>query len=200
MSNIVVYTTTKLKESEDFLNNFLDGLLEQYCSTKFVENTVIDSSISLPTLNDLIRFANPGYYYKSPGLYGHMYSTDVKLVYESYLHTELEKALSHKLSRLFIKYNTDKISQFSFVLSDKSYCDPFTYDPYSVTSHRRFKASNQINLKEMSSFYEYYKEDLKSFSELSFELHSFVDKTFHTKYDLLYPLYNIHRKKTFLSN
>lgn len=186
MSNIVVYTTTKLKESEDFLNNFLDGLLEQYCSTKFVENTVIDSSISLPTLDDLIRFANPGYYYKFPGLYAHIHSTDVKLVYESYLHTELKKALAHKLSRLFVSYTVDKVSKLSIVCNHPSYYLDSLGSPRVSMRNHKYKISNQNPLKEISSFFDYYQKELKPFSTISFELYSFIDKTFNSDYELRY--------------
>ena len=68
MSNIVVHKTSELDLSTNFTNNFLDGLLEQYCSNKYTENTVIAEDVPKITLDTLIKFAYPGYYCKAPGL------------------------------------------------------------------------------------------------------------------------------------
>lgn len=102
MSNLVVHTTHQLQQNTDFTNKFLDSLLEAYCDKRFLPNTVIEN-ISLPTLNDLILDANPEYYQKSVGLYGHRSSTHVKQIFEAHLEDVLEHSLQHKLSILFIR-------------------------------------------------------------------------------------------------
>ena len=57
-------------------------MLEQYCKDKYVDNTIIADGIPKITLDTLIKFAYPGYYCKSPGLYGQISSTHVIVVYE----------------------------------------------------------------------------------------------------------------------
>lgn len=120
MSNVAVYKTSQLDVSTNFTNQFLDGLLEQYCSSKFQENTVIkglpnESGVPSISLDDLVTFAYPGYYRKAPGLYGSLTSTQVIIVYEEHLHNTLQEALEHKLSRLFVKYNPTDVRKFYFV-------------------------------------------------------------------------------------
>lgn len=120
MSNVAVYKTSQLDISTNFTNQFLDGLLEQYCSLKFQENTVIkglpnESGVPSISLDDLITFAYPGYYRKAPGLYGSLTSTQVIIVYEEHLHNTLQEALDHKLSRLFVKYNPTDVRKLYFV-------------------------------------------------------------------------------------
>jgi len=120
MSNVAVYKTSQLDVSTNFTNQFLDGLLEQYCSSKFQENTVIkglpnESGVPSISLDDLVTFAYPGYYRKAPGLYGSLTSTQVIIVYEEHLHNTLQEALEHKLSRLFVKYNPTDVCKLYFV-------------------------------------------------------------------------------------
>lgn len=102
MSNISIYTPSHLTEYSNFVNNFLDSLLENYCENTFKVNTQYNS-IPTFTLNSLICNAYPNYYEKSVGLYAHKFSTDVKVIYESNLHDTLVEALEHKVSRLFVK-------------------------------------------------------------------------------------------------
>ena len=104
MSNIVLHTThatPALKNDTNFVNAFLDNLLENYCSKKYVENTAYPN-LRFPTLEDLIIQAYPSYYIKTHGLLGHKTTTDVLKIYDEGLHFILVNALEHKLSRLFI--------------------------------------------------------------------------------------------------
>ena len=104
MSNIVAHvthTTPALKNDTNFVNVFLDNLLEVYCSKRFVENTCYPN-LKFPTLTDLIAEAYPAYYIKSNGLLGHITSTNVLKIYNEDLHYILIHALEHKLSVLFI--------------------------------------------------------------------------------------------------
>ena len=120
MSNIVVHKTSQLDLSTSFTNNFLDGLLTQYCEGKYVENTVIADGVPNISLDDLVKFAYPGYYRKSPGLYGQISSTHVIVVYDENLHNVLQEALAHKLSRLFVAYQPQDIPTISFEYRTRS--------------------------------------------------------------------------------
>lgn len=114
MSNISVYTTPKLEEDSVFINNFLDDLLDNYYGKKYGHgNTLLPESFSYPTLQDLIQFSYPNYYFKSVGLYCNRVTTEVVLVYKANLHNYLLEALEHKHSRLIISLETvDKLLRF----------------------------------------------------------------------------------------
>lgn len=105
MSNIVAYTTDDLSADTNFVNNFLDDLLEQFCENKYEANTVIEGICKPPSLSDLLLTAYPGYYVKAPGLLAAYASTHVIVVYESHLHNTLQEALDHKFGRLFVQVN-----------------------------------------------------------------------------------------------
>ena len=140
MSNIVVHKTSELDLSTNFTNSFLDGLLEQYCKDKYVDNTIIADGIPKITLDTLIKFAYPGYYCKSPGLYGQISSTHVIVVYEDKLHNVLQEALDHKLSRLFVAYQSDSIPLIEFEYRSQSRSFHSLYDMGSER-HRDFSRS-----------------------------------------------------------
>ena len=53
MSNITVYSTPSILADSSFLNNFLDSLLENYCSANFTPN-VAYPSVNI-TLEKLIQ-------------------------------------------------------------------------------------------------------------------------------------------------
>lgn len=114
MSNIVVHKTTELDVSTNFTNNFLDGLLEQYCQGKYQENTVLREGVPNISLDALVKFAYPGYYCKAPGLYANVATTHVMIVYQETLHNVLQEALSHKLSRLFVSYSSSDVPSIYF--------------------------------------------------------------------------------------
>ena len=139
MSNIVVHKTSELDLSTNFTNSFLDGLLEQYCKDKYVDNTIIADGIPKITLDTLIKFAYPGYYCKSPGLYGQISSTHVIVVYEDKLHNVLQEALDHKLSRLFVAYQSDSIPLIEFEYRTQSRSFHSLYD--MGERHRDFSRS-----------------------------------------------------------
>ena len=100
MSNITVYSTPSILADSSFLNNFLDSLLENYCSANFTPN-VAYPSVNI-TLEKLIQYNYPNHYIRSYGLLGHKTSTDVLKIYDESLHTAMVSSLEHKLSRLFI--------------------------------------------------------------------------------------------------
>lgn len=100
MSNITVYSTPSILADSSFLNNFLDSLLENYCSANFTSN-VAYPSVNI-TLEKLIQYNYPNHYIRSYGLLGHKTSTDVLKIYDESLHTVMVSSLEHKLSRLFI--------------------------------------------------------------------------------------------------
>lgn len=139
MSNIVVHKTSQLDLSTSFTNNFLDGLLTQYCEGKYIENTVIADGVPNISLDDLVKFAYPGYYRKSPGLYGQISSTHVIVVYEDKLHNVLQEALDHKLSRLFVAYQSDSIPLIEFEYRTQSRSFHSLYD--MGERHRDFSRS-----------------------------------------------------------
>lgn len=140
MSNIVVHKTSELDLSTNFTNNFLDGLLEQYCSNKYTENTVIAEGVPKITLDTLIKFAYPGYYCKALGLYGQVSSTHVIVVYEDKLHNILQEALDHKLSRLFVSFQSSNIPSIGFEYQIRS--RSLHFDMYEMPDrHRDFSCS-----------------------------------------------------------
>lgn len=100
MSNIATYSTPSILADSSFLNNFLDSLLENYCSANFTPN-VAYPSVNI-TLEKLIQYNYPNHYIRSYGLLGHKTSTDVLKIYDESLHTVMVSSLEHKLSRLFI--------------------------------------------------------------------------------------------------
>lgn len=102
MSNIAVYSNDKLSNDTSFVNNFLDDMIERYCSTRFTPNTSV-YNLTVPTLDEVISTSYPGYYKKAAGLYASYSSTHVVVVYEPPMQTLLEEALEHKFSRLFVQ-------------------------------------------------------------------------------------------------
>lgn len=107
MSNIVVHTTHStpaLKNDTNFVNIFLDNLIENHCNKRYTEN-VSYPDLKFPTLDELILEAYPSYYIKSHGLLGHNTTTNVLKIYDEDLHYILVNALEHKFSRLFININ-----------------------------------------------------------------------------------------------
>ena len=143
MSNIVVHKTSQLDLSTSFTNNFLDGLLTQYCEGKYVENTVIADGVPNISLDDLVKFAYPGYYRKSPGLYGQISSTHVIVVYDENLHNVLQEALAHKLSRLFVAYQPQDIPTISFEYRNRT----------SGSFHDRFSMHEERLSRDFSKSY-----------------------------------------------
>lgn len=104
MSNIVLHSThatPALKNDTNFVNLFLDNLIENYCNKRYTEN-VSYPNLRFPTLDELILEAYPAYYIKSYGLLGHNTTTNVLKIYDEDLHCILVNALEHKFSRLFI--------------------------------------------------------------------------------------------------
>lgn len=167
MSNIAVYKTSNLDVSTNFTNQFLDGLLEQYCSSRYKEDTVISKDcIPCISLEDLILFAYPGYYYKSPGLYGSNTSTQVIIVYEEHLHNTLQEALSHKLSRLFVRY-ASRIPLLSFC-TEESFTSPWRYN-------RDFR-TDYISIENRSLLEQYLKETLPDIKTSDLDLSSFTSR------------------------
>lgn len=107
MSNIVLYSThatPALKNDTNFVNLFLDNLIENYCNKRYTEN-VSYPNLQFPTLDELILEAYPAYYIKSHGLLGHNTTTNVLKIYDEDLHYILVNSLEHKFSRLFININ-----------------------------------------------------------------------------------------------
>ena len=135
MSNIVVHKTTELDVSTNFTNNFLDGLLEQYCKDKYQENSIIADGVPNISLDTLVKFAYPGYYCKAPGLYANLASTHVMVVYQESLHNVLQEALSHKLSRLFVSYSSSDTPTVYFAPMTKPDMD--LYNRFDLGMGRR---------------------------------------------------------------
>lgn len=114
MSNITLQNSLPLINTTNFINDFLDTLLEEYCSQHYKENTVIGEGIKLPTLVTLLRYKYPNYKLISPGVLGHIYTTEVKVIYKDKYHDQLVNALNHKLSIFFTQYTPKNISTISF--------------------------------------------------------------------------------------
>lgn len=84
--------------------DFLDSLLENYCSVNFTPN-VVYLSVDI-TLEKLIEYNYPNYYIRSYGLLGNKTNTDVLKIYDESLHSILLNSLEHKLSRLFLNVSS----------------------------------------------------------------------------------------------
>lgn len=105
MSNITLYSEEKLINNTNFVNSFLDQMIEQYCEKRYEPGVAI-ASFSVPSIREVILDYYPTYYFKAPGLLASNISTDVMIVYEPHLHDTLQQALEHKFSRLFIQANS----------------------------------------------------------------------------------------------
>lgn len=106
MSNITLYSEEKLVNNTNFVNNFLDQMLNQYCDKRYTSGVAL-TSFQAPSLNEVILDYYPEYYFKAPGLLADKNSTNVMIVYEPHLHDTLQQSLEHKLSRLFIYANSE---------------------------------------------------------------------------------------------
>lgn len=105
MSNITLYSEEKLINNTNFVNSFLDQMIEQYCEKRYEPGVAI-ASFSVPSIREVILDYYPAYYFKAPGLLASKTSTDVMIVYEPHLHDTLQQSLDHKFSRLFIQANS----------------------------------------------------------------------------------------------
>src|SRR5699024_3705939 len=108
----------------------------------------------------------PGYYYKSPGLYGSNTSTQVIIVYEEHLHNTLQEALSHKLSRLFVRY-ASRIPLLSFRSEESLH--------YGWRYNRDFN-TDYISIEDRSLLERYLKETLPDIKTSDLELSSFTSR------------------------
>lgn len=105
MSNIALYSEEKLVNNTNFVNNFLDQIIEQYCEKRYTPGVAIQS-FKVPSITEVILDYYPQYYFKAPGLLADKQSTNVMIVYEPHLHDTLQQSLEHKFSRLFIQANS----------------------------------------------------------------------------------------------
>lgn len=105
MSNIALYSEEKLVNNTNFVNNFLDQMIEQYCEKRYTPGVAIQS-FKVPNITEVILDYYPQYYFKAPGLLADKQSTNVMIVYEPHLHDTLQQSLEHKFSRLFIQANS----------------------------------------------------------------------------------------------
>ena len=199
MNNLITtYTSMKLVEYSDFVNTFLDSLLDNYCEQSYKEGFCYKTLPKI-TVDTLITKAYPEYYKKHKGLYGHKFKTDVQLMYEDDLHEVLEEALAHKLSRLFIK-----ISALTRTLYFSSFSSPPPYTTKNALGlvskesilkslqRRLFINNNNFTLEKnigqlyqnLSSFFYYSDEEVYVYKPTSSNLADVIEKQKRENYNL----------------
>lgn len=173
MSNIILQTSLPLINTTNFINDFLDTLLEEYCSQHYQENTVIGKGIQLPTLVTLLRYKYPNYKLISPGVLGHIYTTEIKVIYEDKYHDQLVNALNHKLSILFTHYIPKDIFNISFEIISNVF-QSITSKLYSYDFYQDLNLNSLVREYTKQDVYiEYSKWSLTVYLGLS-KIHSFV--------------------------